>query len=246
MTCKEKLIKDHPEWDKRDIMMTLLDRCPMEFMVIGMPDYCHYYVSQDACETCWDRELYNDDEVETEEDKIMEAVVEDLKTPVIKDSGNRTEFSTGAVRDMREGKGRCDLMPLKVVAEYFRLGKYAPDPQRSEDYWIILTNISNFKVTNYIHTGFLYTAMDVFITRVYDYTPTAFLEVAKHFEEGAKKYGEGNWERGIPPKFYIDSAVRHFLKWVRGDNDEPHDRAFIWNLMCCIWEVDYHKEDSNV
>jgi hypothetical protein len=68
-----------------------------------------------------------------------------------------------------------------------------------------------------------------------------FLEVAKHFEEGAKKYGENNWQKGIPAKCYIDSAVRHYLKWLRGDKDEPHDRAFVWNLMCCIWEVDYHK-----
>ena len=36
---------------------------------------------------------------------------------MIKDSGERTEFQTGAVRDMRAGKGRCDLMPLSVVAE---------------------------------------------------------------------------------------------------------------------------------
>ena len=36
---------------------------------------------------------------------------------MIKDSGNRTEYETGAVRDIQEGKGRCDLMPLDVVAE---------------------------------------------------------------------------------------------------------------------------------
>lgn len=34
----------------------------------------------------------------------------------ILDSGTRREFDTGAVRDMAEGKGRCDLMPLGVVA----------------------------------------------------------------------------------------------------------------------------------
>ena len=33
----------------------------------------------------------------------------------IKDSGNRTEYGTGAVRDARVGKGRVDLMPLSVV-----------------------------------------------------------------------------------------------------------------------------------
>ena len=31
---------------------------------------------------------------------------------MIKDSGKRRQFETGAVRDIAEGKGRCDLMPL--------------------------------------------------------------------------------------------------------------------------------------
>lgn len=30
----------------------------------------------------------------------------------IKDSGSRREFESGAVRDICEGKGRCDLLPL--------------------------------------------------------------------------------------------------------------------------------------
>ena len=59
--------------------------------------------------------------------------------PEIKDSGDRHEFASGAVRDMQEGKGRCDLLP-----------------------------------------------------------PAAILRLARHFEAGAKKYGERNWEKGIP------------------------------------------------
>lgn len=35
----------------------------------------------------------------------------------IKDSGNRTKFSTGAVRDMRRGKGRYDLLPWDAIHE---------------------------------------------------------------------------------------------------------------------------------
>ena len=34
----------------------------------------------------------------------------------IKDSGERREFKTGAVRDIGEGKGRCDLLPLDILA----------------------------------------------------------------------------------------------------------------------------------
>lgn len=36
---------------------------------------------------------------------------------MIKDSGNRTEFSTGAVRDMHIGKGRMDLLPWSAIRE---------------------------------------------------------------------------------------------------------------------------------
>lgn len=162
----------------------------------------------------------------------------------IKDSGDRTKFESGAVRDMHGGKGRCDLMPLEVVAEFFRRGIYTPDPKISEDiYWIFL-NICGFKNSNYTRTDFLYQALGVFEARYYDCTPTMFLEVSKHFEDGAKKYGENNWQKGIPVNCYIDSAVRHYLKWLRGDKDEPHDRAFVWNLMCCIWEVDYHNKEG--
>ena len=35
----------------------------------------------------------------------------------IKDSGERTEFSTGAVRDMHKGKGRYDLLPWYAIDE---------------------------------------------------------------------------------------------------------------------------------
>lgn len=36
---------------------------------------------------------------------------------MIKDSGERTEFSTGAVRDMHKGKGRYDLLPWYAIDE---------------------------------------------------------------------------------------------------------------------------------
>lgn len=35
----------------------------------------------------------------------------------IKDSGERTEFDTGAVRDMHTGKGRFDLLPWYAIWE---------------------------------------------------------------------------------------------------------------------------------
>jgi hypothetical protein len=154
----------------------------------------------------------------------------------IKDSGDRTQFESGAVRDMREGKGRCDLSPLRVVARVFCDPILGP-----KEYDQNLEDISKFQTTG--STNYLYYVLRRFAIREFGNYETMLLEVAKHFEEGAKKYGESNWQKGIPVHCYIDSAVRHYLKWLRGDKDEPHDRAFVWNLMCCIWEVDYHKED---
>ena len=156
----------------------------------------------------------------------------------ILDSGDRTEFESGAVRDMREGKGRCDLLPLDVVSKLFNRGVQND----------IFTRINQFQETSSV--VYLMIALDYFNEKRCWNLHTMFLEVAKHFEEGAKKYGENNWQKGIPVKCYIDSAVRHYLKWLRGDKDEPHDRAFVWNIMCAIWtcknkpELNDYRKDS--
>ncbi len=42
------------------------------------------------------------------------------ETSTIKDSGQRTEFITGAVRDMHQGKGRYDLLPWEAIHELAR------------------------------------------------------------------------------------------------------------------------------
>ena len=158
---------------------------------------------------------------------------------MIKDSGERRQFETGAVRDIQEGKGRCDLLPLDVVARYF-------------SHFLNVEN-ATYRVFNYIwaytKTGecdYLYDALQDFVIAdtVFESFAGAMLEVSKHFEEGAKKYGEYNWQKGIPTHCYIDSAVRHYLKYLRGDTDEPHDRAFVWNILCCIWTC-IHKPELN-
>lgn len=144
----------------------------------------------------------------------------------IKDSGNRREFDSGAVRDMAEGKGRCDLLPLSVVS--FILD----DP--------LLANIAMYIETK--KREYLCDAIVMFIRYEFEDRYTAMLEVAIHYEDGCKKYGERNWEKGIPLHCFIDSALRHYFKYRRGDTDERHDRAFIWNLLGAIWTMDNHEE----
>lgn len=218
MTCREKLAMEHPG-DVSEEWTGGCYGCPHAYGYLDRPENCDGASSR-RCRECWDREI---------------PVSPDDNAPKILDSGDRTEFESGAVRDMRVGKGRCDLMPLDVVSEYFTVvtgAKKLP---------AVLTNIDKFQKTNDVN--YLYRALEAFVDHSNWKSPyTMFLEVAKHFEEGCIKYGENNWRKGIPAKYYIDSAVRHYLKHMRGDKDEPHDRAFCWNILCCIWTIRHHPE----
>ena len=143
----------------------------------------------------------------------------------ILDSGARREFSTGAVRDIASGKGRCDLLPLGVVATVMN------------DF--VLISIESFRQTGGSHH--IIDAIRKFESAFRD-LPDMMLEVSEHFEAGNNKYppdadGTPNWQKGIPIHCYVDSGVRHYLKFKRGDDDERHDRAFIWNMLCLVWTM---------
>lgn len=238
MTFKEKVTQEHPEMVD-EYYTGGVAQCP-----------CHYGYepntslsscegpSSDVCAACWNREM-----PEEVVDKINAVgtpnVVSSEEIPHILDSGNRREFDTGAVRDIQEGKGRCDLMPLDVVAGHMH-DKALDCIWRFEligDVCYLYDALSHFSHRYAIDTDELV------------HTPASryaamYLDVSKHFEEGAKKYGENNWQKGIPVHCYIDSAVRHYLKLMAEYSDEPHDRAFVWNLMCCIWTCE-HKPELN-
>lgn len=102
---------------------------------------------------------------------------------MIKDSGDRTEFETGAKRDMHAGKGRMDLLPWYGI-----------------------------------------------------------MEVSKHCEEGALKYGEHNVDKGIPLHSLLDSASRHLAKYMVGMDDEDRLRAACWNLLWALNQRETHPE----
>jgi hypothetical protein len=55
--------------------------------------------------------------------------------------------------------------------------------------------------------------------------------LAKHYENGAKKYGRHNWTLGQPLSRYIDSLERHVWAVKDGMHDEDHEAAVLWNMM---------------
>jgi hypothetical protein len=83
--------------------------------------------------------------------------------------------------------------------------------------------------------------------------------IAKHYENGAKKYHDNNWAKGIEMRRYLDSSIRHFNKYAKGMDDEPHLIASIWNIMSLlhtkelmpslnnlhVWESDTNKEHKD-
>jgi hypothetical protein len=104
----------------------------------------------------------------------MTDVIDSLSA-ALKDSGERTNFPTGSVRDRKDGKGRYDLLPMDALHE-----------------------------------------------------------LAKHFEKGAVKYGDRNWEIGQPLSNYIDSGLRHLCQFAAGMRDEPHAVSAAWNILAMI------------
>jgi hypothetical protein len=65
--------------------------------------------------------------------------------------------------------------------------------------------------------------------------PFSEMFIACVYETGCIKYGDRNWEKGIPIGRYLDSAKRHILKHQAGLRDEPHLSMACWNLMCALW-----------
>jgi hypothetical protein len=66
----------------------------------------------------------------------------------------------------------------------------------------------------------------------FDLIPPYPLErLARHYENGAKKYGDHNWLLGQPLSRYLDSAMRHMNKVKMGLTDEDHEIAVAWNMF---------------
>lgn len=119
-------------------------------------------------------------------------------------------------------------MPLDIVSEFMTM-------KPEKDY---LSYIADFQETENYES--LIGAAASFADKYFADRETAVLEYAIQLENGAIKYGPRNWQKGIPLDRYIDSGIRHYMKHLRGDNDERHDRAALWNMLCGAWTRKHH------
>jgi len=71
--------------------------------------------------------------------------------------------------------------------------------------------------------------------------------VMKRYLDGAEKYGENNWMKGMPLSVYYDCIHRHLDAWWSGKTDEDHAAAVVWNMLCAMWaETNCKPEEHNV
>ena len=62
----------------------------------------------------------------------------------------------------------------------------------------------------------------------------ALKRLALVYELGALKYGERNWEKGMPINRFLDSAIRHIYQYIEGKKDEDHLGQAAWNVFAAM------------
>jgi hypothetical protein len=65
-------------------------------------------------------------------------------------------------------------------------------------------------------------------------SPIGLREVARACAEGAAKYSDFNWERGMPVHDLLNHAIAHVYAFLSGDRSEPHLGHAAWNLLSAI------------
>lgn len=71
-----------------------------------------------------------------------------------------------------------------------------------------------------------------------------FERVVGIYTRGASKYGDRNWEKGQPMSRMLASLLRHLFQYIKGDRDEDHAGAVIWNMLALMW-MEENKPELN-
>lgn len=113
-----------------------------------------------------------------------------------------TRFETGAVRSTDASDVRFDLIPPKFLINLARA--FAEDSKDSS-----------------------------FVPPIrIDLIPLEFLVgLARLYAEGQEKYGEYNWQKGIPVEDLLNHGLRHVVLWMAGDRSEDHLLHAVWNFL---------------
>ena len=145
---------------------------------------------------------------------------------VTKDSGKREQFASGMKRDTQDGKLRVDLaFDGPMLRIMFREGPKSDVGLAMCDWYdeALLGHTAPDEAAKVLRLMAAYEGgMGALITRY-----------AGVMTRGAVKYDARNWMQAngsAEAERFISSATRHFLQWFRGDKDEDHAAAVVFNL----------------
>ncbi len=132
------------------------------------------------------------------------------------DSGRRQQFQTGAQRDEQTDKPRFDLIPLDALDLLQELESgVAMEVDRTQP-----------PITGWC---------DASEVRVALIPALALNRLGGLYHRGAVKYGENNYQKGIPLARIYASLFRHVIAWKAGDTSEDHLAAIAWNAIALMF-----------
>lgn len=130
-------------------------------------------------------------------------------------------------------KTYCDLLPLDILGSYY-------SRIRKADASYIFRQLSHFKQHGMLDP--LYEVLSIFSTH-YGSDEAMFLELSEDLRDlNAEIVLNTDYSNCRPASMYFEAAIRHFLQYLKGDTDGPHDRAFVWNIMLCIFVCTYFPD----
>jgi len=153
----------------------------------------------------------------------------------VKDSGERQEFQTGSVRDTATGKGTPHLIGGEALY-YLNIRDKGEKEftllELIENNLLYYSEIVDIRDKNIKNLDSAIHYIILYIQESEDGTySSAMRRLAKHYENGAKKYAANNWRKGQPVSRYYDSAMRHLWACIDEKTDEDHAAALLWNLI---------------
>lgn len=75
---------------------------------------------------------------------------------------------------------------------------------------------------------------DAMSTRYDLISPIGLRRLAETYAEGAKKYGDCNWELGFPVGDIFNHLQRHINEFLSGDRSEDHLAHAAWGLFAAM------------
>lgn len=193
---------------------------------------------------------------QTSESGLAETV--QIIRTILPDSGERTSYTGGAVRDAMQGKGKPHMIPsiaVDLIARRFEDGDTKYNDGKSMSTFDALVEIHH--VCSCERGGYKgeeavapdgWIGINTLELVMKDHHPRCEAVRRLRFKPTNEPHEVKvhdlypNWMKGIPLSRYQDAMDRHLRKWAKGDTDEDHLGAIGWNMAAAAWTEDQIRQ----